>query len=232
MTDKIKSIAARYSVGTLGLFLVSVGVALSIKSDLGTSPISCPPYVASLIGSFSIFGFKIGTVGQHTILMHLIFILMQIALLRSRFKLESLMQIPAAFVFGILTDLSIWALDWISPECYGMRLVLMALAIIITALGISLEVIGNAWMLAGEMTNAAVADFLGVKFRNAKIGFDITLVIIAAAISWFCFGNLLGDGQENVIREGTIMSALFTGLCMKGTDKLAGKMFGGIISSR
>ena len=143
----IKSSFARYATGTFGLILVAIGVALSIKSDLGTAPISCPPYVVSLAGHFQIGSFTIGTVGQYTMLMHLIFIVLQILLLRSRFKLEHLMQIPAAIVFGLLTDASIWAFSWISAGTYAMQLLLMALSIVITALGISLEVKGNAWML-------------------------------------------------------------------------------------
>ena len=228
MKTDIESLIVRYLTGTIGLALVAVGVALSIKSDLGTAPVSCPPYVASLMGGFDIFGFRIGTVGQYTILMHLLFILLQMALLRRRFKLESLMQIPAALVFGILTDLSIWAFDWIVAGSYGMRVLLMVLSIVITALGISLEVKGNAWMLAGEMTDAALADFLGIKFRNAKIGFDIFLVAAAAVTAWVAFGNPLGDSTENVIREGTVMSALLTGWCMRFTDKIAD----GIIPAR
>ena len=210
MVNSIKSGAARYGTGTLGLILVAIGVALSIKSDLGTAPISCPPYVVSLAGSFNIGSFTIGTVGQYTMLMHLIFILFQLCLLRSKFKLEHFMQIPAAVVFGVLTDCAIWAFDWVNAGSYLMQLVLMCLSILVTALGISLEVKGNAWMLAGEMTNAALADVLNVKFRNV--------------IAWFAFGNVLGNGSENVIREGTIMSALLTGLCMRFTDKLADVM--------
>ena len=201
MVNSIKSGAARYGTGTLGLILVAIGVALSIKSDLGTAPISCPPYVVSLAGSFNIGSFTIGTVGQYTMLMHLIFILFQLCLLRSKFKLENLMQIPAAVVFGVLTDCAIWAFDWVNAGSYLMQLVLMCLSILVTALGISLEVKGNAWMLAGEMTNAALADVLNVKFRNVKIAFDIFLVVAAAAIAWFAFGNLLGNGSENVIRR-------------------------------
>ena len=210
MKNNTESLIARYLTGTIGLALVAVGVALSIKSDLGTAPVSCPPYVTSLTGGFDVLGFHIGTVGQFTIMMHFLFILLQIALLRSRFRLESLMQIPAALVFGVLTDLSIWAFDWISAGSYAMRILLMALSILITALGISLEVKGNAWMLAGEMTDAALADFLGIKFRNAT--------------AWLAFGNPLGDGTENVIREGTLMSALLTGWCMRFTDKIADGM--------
>ena len=224
MKNNTESLIARYLTGTIGLTLVAVGVALSIKSDLGTAPVSCPPYVTSLTGGFDVLGFHIGTVGQFTIMMHFLFILLQIALLRSRFRLESLMQIPAALVFGVLTDLSIWAFDWISAGSYAMRILLMVLSILITALGISLEVKGNAWMLAGEMTDAALADFLGIKFRNAKIGFDIFLVAAAAATAWLVFGNPLGDGTENVIREGTLMSALLTGWCMRFTDKIADGM--------
>lgn len=223
--ENIKSLCARYTVGTIGLALVAVGVALSIKSDLGTAPVSCPPYVVSLAGHFEIGGFTIGTVGQYTMLMHMIFILLQIVLLRRNFKLRYLMQVPAAFVFGILTDAAIWAFGWISADTYAMQLILICLSVIITALGISLEVMGRAWMLAGEMTDAAIAEFLGIKFRNAKIGFDIFLVLVAAAISWYCFGNILGNGVENVIREGTVVSAVFTGFCMRYTDRLATAMF-------
>mgnify|MGYP001110434644 CR=1 FL=1 len=137
--ENIKNIFARYLTGTLGLVLVAIGVALSIKSDLGTAPISCPPYVVSMCGNFELGGFTIGTVGQYTMLMHLIFILLQMALLRSRFRLENLMQIPAAIVFGLLTDLSIAAFGWIEAGTYGMKIILMCLSIVITALGISLE---------------------------------------------------------------------------------------------
>ena len=113
-----------------------------------------------------------------------------------------------------------------------MKIILMCLSIVITALGISLEVEGKAWMLAGEMTVAAVADSFNVKFRNAKIFFDVFLVVIAAAIAWFCFGSVLGNGSENVIREGTIMSALLTGVCMKFTDRLIKRILPAKLSAR
>lgn len=33
----------------VGLMIVAFGVAFSILADLGTSPISCPPYVAGIL---------------------------------------------------------------------------------------------------------------------------------------------------------------------------------------
>ena len=44
------NIVVRYLVATLGLILVALGVALSLKSNLGTAPVSCPPAVLNLNG--------------------------------------------------------------------------------------------------------------------------------------------------------------------------------------
>lgn len=219
----MSGILTRYSIATVGLALVAVGVALSIISDLGTAPISCPPYVLSLWGGL--------TVGEYTALMHLTFIILQVILLRKRFRAENLMQIPAALVFGALTDLTIWATGWIVAQAYVGKFALMVLSVLITALGISIEVRCKAWMLAGEMTVAAIADVSGFKFRNVKIAFDMLLVLVTVGISWFVFGNLLGDGNVVVIREGTLISALCTGLAMKFMDPLVERLIGRTVDS-
>lgn len=218
MSDKIKSILTRYFFGTLGLAFVAAGVAFSIKSDLGTAPISCPPYVLSLKGWLS--------VGEFTALMHFLFILFQVVLLRKNFKWKYLMQIPAAIVFGFLTDTFILAFDFIAATTYFERVVCLLVSLILTATGVSLEVRSKAWMVAGEMTVAALAEVTGKKFSTVKIFFDIALVAIAATISYLLFAHLLGDGHYNVIREGTIASAVFTGLLMKVTDKFIDRFIG------
>jgi len=159
-------------------------------------------------------------------MMHLVFILIQVALLRKKFKLRYLMQIPAAIVFGVITDLSIWAFDWIEVGSYAERMLLCILTVIVTALGISLEVIGNAWMLAGEQTTAAIAEVTGIRFSRVKVGFDVLLVILSGLFAWIVFGNPLGDGHYNVIREGTLILAIFTGVFMRVTDPLAKALFG------
>ncbi len=223
--DKAVNILLRYLVATLGLILVAVGVALSIKSDLGTAPISCPPYVVNLSnGKF--------TVGQYTMMMHAIFIITQVILLRKNFKLRYLMQIPAALVFGLLTDAAIMAFDWIDVSAYIPRMILCILTVIVTALGVSLEVIGGAWMLAGEQTTAALAEVSGKPFSQVKIAFDVFLVILSAIFAWIVFNNPLGDGHNNVIREGTLILAIFTGLCMRLTDPLCEKLFGKMLNGK
>ena len=72
----------------ISLILMALGVALSIKADLGTSPISSLPYVTSLLSSLS--------VGTTTIIMNGMFVLIQIAILRRRYQHFQLLQFPAA----------------------------------------------------------------------------------------------------------------------------------------
>jgi len=216
------NVLKRYFVATLGLMLVAVGVALSIKSDLGTAPVSCPPYVLNLWNERL-------TVGEYTILMHFTFILAQVLMLRKRFKVSYLMQIPAALVFGILTDVAIWAFGWVDASSYLARMFLCILTVLVTALGVSMEVAGGAWMLAGEQTTAALSILTKAKFSTVKVAFDVFLVLVSAAFAMVAFGNPLGDGASVVIREGTIILALFTGLCMKLTDPLVEKVFGRLL---
>lgn len=139
------------------------------------------------------------------------------------------MQIPAAIVFGLLTDAAIWAFSWIDASTYLMRMVLCILTVVVTAAGVSLEVFGKAWMLAGEQTTAAIAEVTGLKFRNVKVGFDIFLVVISVIFSVIVFSSPFGQGDNIVIREGTLILALFTGLCMKFTDLAVKKIFGKIL---
>ena len=42
MNAKTKEILLRYGVASVGLVFVALGVALSIISNLGTAPLSCP----------------------------------------------------------------------------------------------------------------------------------------------------------------------------------------------
>lgn len=240
---KVKNILIRYAIATVGLFFVALGVALSIKSNLGIAPISAPPYVMELWGGFTIRGHAI-TIGEYTIMMHILFIILQIVLLRKDFKLEHLMQIVAAFVFGYLTDLAIYIFEPVEVVSFGGKIGFMLASCLITALGISIEVRSKAWMLAAEMTTASIAKVSKAKFSNVKIIFDSSLVVIAAIMSYIFFGNALGSSSNSdimanlmaeapgvVIGIGTLVSAVGTGLLMKLTDPITEKCIGKTIDN-
>ena len=213
-----KHIAARWLVGTLGLVLIAFGVALSLKSNLGTAPPSCPPAVLNLKWTAISFG-------TFTWMMHLLFIAAQMAMRRKVLDVHYLVQLAAAFVFGYLCDACIWVLHGVEITSYLMKIVLILAAVLLTAVGIRLEVIGKTWILAGDQVVDTFSAVTGIKFSNAKIGEDILLVTLSAAFAWICFGSPFGHGEEIVIREGTLILAALTGLCMKLTDPLVDKVF-------
>lgn len=126
----------------LGLAIMAVGVGLSIKADLGTSPISSVPYAVSCFAPV--------TVGQATIVMHCAFIAAQILILRKKYSLIQLMQLPVAFLFGFLTDLGVWAVQGIPCGAYWQRWLVCLAGIFLVAVGVSLEVKANVVVLAGK----------------------------------------------------------------------------------
>lgn len=213
-----KDILKRYAIATLGLIFIAIGVALSLKSNLGTAPVSCPPAVLNLRWT------RI-TVGTFTWMMHLVMILLQVILLGKKFELRFLMQIPAAFVFGYLCDAAIWLIAPLQIPGYGMKMVFCLLTVLVTAIGIRIEIIANAWMLAGDKTTAVLSDVTRIPFSTVKILFDIFLVALSAAFSWACFKDPTGNGNQVIIREGTLILAILTGLCMKLTDPLIDRLF-------
>ena len=158
----------------VGLLVMAFGVAFSIKG-LGTSPISSLPYVISRITPL--------TVGTATIAMHVTLILLQILLLRRRYQLMQLLQLPVALLFGMLTDAAVNALQGIVPGSYPAQWGLCLVGIALVGIGVSMEVTANVVVLAGEGMVLAVCQVFPVKFAAGKVGFDVTLVLLAMPIS-------------------------------------------------
>lgn len=200
-------ILKRYLLLLVGLSIMAFGVAFSIKASLGTSPISSVPYVVSLFTPL--------TVGTATITMHCVFILLQILILRKNYHPIQLMQLPVAFFFGYLTDFGVWAVQGITCNTYWQQWIVCLIGILLVAVGVSFEVKAGVVVLAGEGVVLAICKVLPkVKFGYMKVGFDVTLVVIACVLSIVFTGRLQG------VREGTVAAALLVGLITKQLGKL------------
>ena len=92
----------RYISFVFILFIIAFGTSLSIRANLGSSPISAPPYVLSLVDGMPL------TMGEIVIMMHVAFIIIQIVLLRKDFQIRQLSQIFVSFLFGFYTDVTMW----------------------------------------------------------------------------------------------------------------------------
>ena len=232
MNEKAIDIARRYSVASVGLIFVALGVALSIISNLGTAPLSCPAYVLNL-------RWPALSVGTFTLLVNSSLIIIQLALWRRAFQARFLMQIVASALFGYLIDASLWALSWLYPATFGARLGLTVLAGLVTAFGVSIEVAANAWMLSAEMTVAAFSQVFKKPFGPVKVVMDSLMVVIAALLCLVFFGDLFGAGKFTgwadlllartpgiVIGLGTLLLAILPGAMMRLTDPLVALLRG------
>lgn len=208
----------RYLFLCIALFIMSLGVAFSIKADLGTSPISSVPYVVSLIAPI--------TVGTATIMMHCVFILLQVIILRKKYQLIQLMQLPVALIFGFMSDFSVWLINGITYSSYLTQWILCIVGIVFVAIGVSMEVTANVVTLAGEGLVLAICRVLPIKFGNMKVCFDVILVVIAILIGVLATGKLSG------VREGTIAAALFVGLLSKQICKPSMKIMNKLTGDR
>jgi uncharacterized membrane protein YczE len=194
-------IIIKYFIFLLGLFFMGLGISLITKSNLGTPPISSFPFVLSLI-------FPV-TFGQLTFLLSLVFLLVQIIILRRDFPKEQLLQVLVGSFFGFFVDLGMAIFAFVNPNLYAEKIIALLLGCIILALGINLQVAPNVIVNPGEGVVKTIADRTGKEFGIIKMILDSSLVFIAAAISLFAFGTIKG------IREGTIISAILIGYITK-----------------
>lgn len=191
----------RYLIFGISLFIIACGISVITRSDLGTSPITSVPYVASLNTPISM--------GTYFFLFTIILICLQMLLLGKKGilerKVELLMQFPVAFVLSIFTDLTMWLTAGYAPDPYYVKIISLVIGCLILALGICLEVIADVTMISAEYTIQFATLRFKKNFGNIKICFDITLVLFAALCSWLLSGRVQG------VREGTVIAALITG---------------------
>lgn len=202
-----KETAKRYVLLIIGLFLSALGVAFTKHGELGVSPISSVANVLSCKFSFL-------TLGTWLIIWNCILIAGQILILRKNFKLIQLLQIPLSFLFGYFTDFGLWCVSALPAERYIWRLLMVFIGIVILALGVCISVIANVIMNSGEAFVKAVSDTIHKEFGNVKIAFDLSCVIAAVLLSLYFF-----DFSVVGTREGTVLSAIFTGFVVKFFSK-------------
>ena len=186
-----------------GLFIMALGVSFSVWSNLGVSPMSAIPYVLNqIVPAISM--------GTFTSALFCGYILLQALLLRKDFHPLRLLQIVGTFLFGWFVDVTngMLAVLLVRPHGYLMQLAFLAVGIMCVAVGIFFYITPGMPMLPGEGVMQVISEKYDAPLHWAKIGFDVTVTVIALVLSVAFFYRLNG------IREGTILAALGVGKCL------------------
>lgn len=208
----MKQVIKNYALFLIGLFIASMGVALSAKAGLGTSPVASVPYSVSLVNHTLTFGWWLN-------MWSVLQIAVQIALLRKKCKpVEIIIQTVLAFVYGYLTDFSCKLISGLQANNYIMQFALMILSCFVLGFGIWIQFKGGVAMLPGEAMNRAISEVTGIKYENIKIFFDVLYIVVAAVICFIFIGKLEG------VQEGSIIAAVLIGNIIKLYNSLYNKL--------
>lgn len=204
-----RSLMKRLGMYVVGLFVMTVGIALSVKSNLGVSPVSSIPYTITCIWGIEM--------GKATIIFHCFLVLLQIILLRKNFNPINLLQVVVGVVFGYFTTFCNWCVSFLpNPTNIALRLGMMLLSVVFIAFGIFLYMPPNIMPLAGEGAMKAVSDVSGIEFSKVKVGFDTSMVAISL-ISCLIFIKSFGS-----VGVGTVMAAVLVGTVLGFISKWFG----------
>ena len=199
----------RISAYVIGLLIMTLGVAISVKSNLGVSPVSSIPYTITCVVGLEM--------GKATILFHVVLVLFQILLLRRAFQAKNLLQIFAGILFGYFTtfcnSLMVFFPD---PTNLIVRLAMMLFSTGLIAFGLFWYVPADIIPLAGEGAMLAISKTIKKPFPTVKIAFDVTMVVISLITCLICLHSL---GSVGI---GTIVAAVLVGMELRWITKKCG----------
>ena len=190
----------------LGIAVLSIGLALNVKSYLGVAPILTTP---SVIAEITGWGFP-----DMLFLFYMLFILLQFVLCREQFRLFDLVQLPIGL--GITRLIAICTmLIPTSPESpMAVKIIVLILAIIVTGIGVALHVD----MQIAPNPADGLADAVGERFK-VGLGMGKNIVDITSVVISFFIGMVFLHSVGS-IGIGTLAAGLLVGRVIGIFNKL------------
>ena len=193
----------RWTVYFGGLFLMAAGVAFSVLSGLGVSPIDTIPYVTSVIFH--------SDMGLWTAIIFACYVGLQAVILRRDFPRRNILQIPIGICFGWFVSVTNTLESALLPaaDSYPLQLLYLLLSMVLIGFGISFYVEADLMRMPAEGVAQAIAAKTGWQLSSSKILFDWSVVAVSLLLCWLVLHRL--DG----IREGTLIAAFGVGLFLR-----------------
>ncbi len=186
----------------VGLMIVALGISVSIKSNLGVSPVSSLPFVFSMATKipFSVCSSAF----------YVCYIAIQWLILGKLFKPTLLFQMIPALAFGFFVELADICLAWLAPpEIYAVRLCYIVVSALLIAIGVRMYFGARLVNMPSEGIAKALIVRFGFPLHKAKLTFDVSSVSLAFALSIIALGGIFG------VREGTVLISIGVGYFIK-----------------
>lgn len=184
-----------------GITSLSAGAAMGIIAGLGqtTSTGTCSAIAGAL-------GIKVGTA---MVLLYGFFLILQILMLRSRFKISGFLQLVPVVIQG-------WILNYfkyefppfqaLAPQAYPERFGIFAVGMVLISLGFTCVKCSRFVNYPPETFCSLAAERVGIRFGTSKIVLDFVYVGTSLLLCW------LFHLDFGIVREGTVIFAVCNGI--------------------
>lgn len=193
----------------ISLYFMTLGVALCVRSMLGSSVISSIPMAFAMAGQDG--QAPALTIGGYTNIMNIVLVGLQVLVLRRRFQPIQLLQLVIGFLFGWLIDVNMALTSVLDYGQLWMQALAQFAGCTIMAFGIAMEVRCGSVTMPGEGIQVAISRVSGLPFAKTKIIVDTCLVAGAVACSYVFWGVW----QWQIIGPGTLFAMIYVGWGVK-----------------
>ena len=195
-----RTVIHRVLIYIMGMLVLALGITLNTRTNLGVSPLISVAFCVSKLTDASI--------GNMTFFWYIVFVAVEIAchIRMKKYKsiLADLLQIPLSVVFTRFMNLfTVWI-----PDMTGnilIRLIVLAIAIILTGMGIVFTLNVRLIPNPGDGIVQALADLFHAKISTVKNVMDMVCAVSTIVIGLFFAGKIIGIGI------GTVLAVIFVG---------------------
>ena len=207
----------RWIFYVLGMVVLAAGITLNTKTGLGVSPIISVAYCVSQIFELNF--------GDMTFVLYGIFVVVQLFLRERLERLATLLQFPLSLVFSRLLNLCSACIPYqAAAHSLPENLAVLALAIVLTGVGVALTVNMRLVPNPGDGIVQAVAQRMGRDQGFAKNVFDLGCVAATVCLGLLLTGRIVGIGLGTLLAMVGVgrVIALVNHWTKAGMSRLAG----------
>ena len=188
----------RWAVYAAGMVILALGLTLNTKAGLGVSPMLAVPYGISEIFSMNF--------GDAAFLMYCIYITGQLLLRGRKSRWFDLLQLPVSLLFSRVLNVFGAVITYnAAASPLWSKLAVLAMAHVLTAVGVSLSVNMRLIPNPGDGIVQALSDRTGWELGLCKNLTDGTCFLLAVSMCMLTIRRVIGIGI------GTVLSMVVVG---------------------
>lgn len=208
--DRILGFVWQHILLLISMFFMTFGVALCVRSGLGSGVISSIPMIFSLAGEENLAPAL--SIGGYTNITNIILVACQILVLRRNFEKFQLLQLIVGFIFGAMLDINMIITSYFSDYIsLASQIIAQFAGCTILGIAVSAEIRCGSVTMPGEGIQIAISQVTGWVFPKVKMLVDTTLALTAA----FCGIYFFGSWPWTVVGPGTLFAMFYVGYVVK-----------------